>query len=219
MGKALQSPARPFAALLGGAKVSDKILVLENLMKRVDLLLIGGGMATTFLRALGHTTGRSKVEEERLPLVAQIMEQAKASGLTVHLPVDLVVADEFGPDAKHRMTVAVGQVPSDWYIMDIGPRTVELFINELKKCRTVIWNGPMGVFEYEPFSQGTRLVAEALASMEGTTTVVGGGSTAEAVESLGLMEKMTHVSTGGGASLQFLEGKVLPAIAALPDKE
>lgn len=218
MGKALESPQSPLAALLGGAKVSDKILVLENLLDQLDHLYIGGGMAVTFLRSQFVGTGASSVEEDRLDFARDILERARAKKIQVHLPQDLVIANSFAADPGQIRTVPAQQVPAGWYVMDIGPETAESFAQSLKKCKTIIWNGPMGVFEMPRFSQGTRVVANAIAGLSGVTTVVGGGSTAEAVEELGLMDQMTHVSTGGGASLEFLEGKELPGIAALPDE-
>ena len=216
MGKALESPERPLAALLGGAKVSDKILVLENLLDKLDHIFIGGGMCVTFLKAQGINTGASNVETDRLDFARELMERAKQRNIQVHLPGDLVIADRFGADGEVK-TVASGQVPDDWFIMDVGGDTATRFAKDLAACRTIIWNGPMGVFEMPRFSQGTRVVAHGIAETQGITTVVGGGSTAEAVEEMGLMDQMTHVSTGGGASLEFLEGKELPGIAALPD--
>jgi len=216
MGKALESPERPLAALLGGAKVSDKILVLENLLDKLDHIFIGGGMCVTFLKAQGINTGASNVETDRLDFARELMERAKQRNIQVHLPDDLVIADRFGADGEVK-TVASGQVPDDWFIMDVGGDTATRFAKDLAACRTIIWNGPMGVFEMPRFSQGTRVVAHGIADTQGITTVVGGGSTAEAVEEMGLMDQMTHVSTGGGASLEFLEGKELPGIAALPD--
>ena len=216
MGKALESPERPLAALLGGAKVSDKILVLENLLDKLDHIFIGGGMCVTFLKALGANTGASTVESDRLEFALELMERARQRGIQVHLPDDLVIADRFGSDGEVK-TVATGQVPDGWYIMDVGDATASRFARDLSECRTIIWNGPMGVFEIPRFSQGTRVVAQGIAGTQGVTTVVGGGSTAEAVEEMGMMDRMTHVSTGGGASLEFLEGKELPGIAALPD--
>ena len=216
MGRALESPERPLAALLGGAKVSDKILVLENLLDKLDHIFIGGGMCVTFLKALGTNTGASSVETDRLDFAKELMERAQQRNIQVHLPGDLVIADCFG-DYGEVKTVASGQVPDDWFIMDVGDDTAKQFARELAACRTVIWNGPMGVLEIPRFSQGTKVVAQGIAEAEGVTTVVGGGSTAEAVEEMGLMDRMTHVSTGGGASLEFLEGKELPGIAALPD--
>ena len=216
LGRALASSAGPLAALLGGAKAADKILLLENLMDSIHRLIIGGGMAVTFLRAMGHCVGASRVEEDLLDFARQILDRARARGVALHLPIDVVVSPEFSASPPEVRTVPVEKVPEGWYIMDIGDRTVEDFSQALQGSKTVIWNGPMGVFEFQPFSTGTRKIAQVLASLE-ATTVVGGGSTAEAVEEVGLMDKMTHVSTGGGASLEFLEGKELPGIAALPD--
>ncbi|MBM3941843.1 MAG: phosphoglycerate kinase [SAR202 cluster bacterium] len=217
MNKALESPARPLAALMGGAKVSDKILVLENLISRLDHLFIGGGMAVTFLKAAGYGTGASNVEADRLEFARQVLAQGKAGKVKVHLPEDVVIASKFAAEPPEAKTVPVSQVPEGWYIMDIGEKSARQFGQGLKGCKTIIWNGPMGVFEMPKFSQGTRSVAQAIAGLRGVTTVVGGGSTAEAVEEMSLMSKMTHVSTGGGASLEFLEGKSLPGIAALPE--
>lgn len=218
MGAALESPTRPLAALLGGAKVSDKILVLENILDKVDRLFIGGGMSVTFLKAEGYSTGASSVEEDKLEFASVLMERARRKGFLTYLPQDIVVSKEFSADSSEVKTVPVNEVPDGWYIMDIGPKSVDTFVSGLKECKTVIWNGPMGVFEFAAFSEGTRQIGQALASMD-ATTVVGGGSTAEAVEELGLSEKMTHVSTGGGASLEFMEGKELVGLAALPDKD
>ena len=217
MGQALESPEKPMAALLGGAKVSDKILLLDNLLEDLDYLVIGGGMCVTFLNAQGYSTGASRIEEDRLEFARQITERAEAANIKLHLPEYVVTANEFAADPSETDVMHVGAVPDGWYIMDIAPSSAQDFVDALGKCKTIIWNGPMGVFEMLKFSQGTRTVAEAIAGLNGVTTVVGGGSTAEAVEELGLMDKMTHVSTGGGASLEFLEGKELPGIAALPD--
>ena len=217
MGQALESPERPLAALLGGAKVSDKILLLDNLLDDLDYLVIGGGMCVTFLNAQGYSTGASRIEEDRLEFARQIMERAEAANIKLLLPENVVIAKEFAADPAETDVMHVGDVPDGWYIMDIAPNSAQDFAQALSKCKTIIWNGPMGVFEMLKFSVGTRTVAEAIAGLNGVTTVVGGGSTAEAVEELGLMDKMTHVSTGGGASLEFLEGKELPGIAALPD--
>lgn len=217
MGAALQAPARPLAALMGGAKVSDKILVLENLLNKLNHLFIGGGMAVTFLNAQGYATGASPVEADRLDFAREVLNRAAGGGIAVHLPEDVVVASSFDPDPAEIRSVAVDQVPEGWYIMDIGQATAANFAAALQSVKTIIWNGPMGVFEMPRFSQGTRGVAEAIAGLENAASIVGGGSTAEAVEALGLMAKMSHVSTGGGASLEFLEGRELPGIAALPD--
>jgi phosphoglycerate kinase len=217
LGKALYDPARPLGAILGGAKVSDKLQVLEHLLERVDYLLVGGGMAATFLKAMGYGIGKSLAEEDKLDFAKGLQQKAKQRGVRFLLPEDLVVAEAFAGEARHR-TVPLDQIPDGWYIMDIGPKTVARFREALRHCRTVIWNGPQGVFEMEPFSQGTRALARALAELK-ATTIVGGGSTAEAVLQLGLSEKMSHVSTGGGASLEFLEGRTLPGVAALADKD
>ena len=208
---------KPLGALMGGAKVADKILILENLLDRLDHLVIGGGMAVTFLNAAGMPTGASAVETERLDFARQVLERARRGSIKVHLPKDVVIADSFDAGAKTVKQVAIEDVPEGFFIMDVGEATALEFSKELAKCKTIIWNGPMGVFEMERFSHGTRTVANAIAGLKNVTTVVGGGSTAEAVEALGLVQKMTHVSTGGGASLEFMEGKELPGIAALPD--
>ena len=216
MGRALTEPARPFAVIIGGAKVSDKIRVLEHLLDKVDVLLIGGGMACTFLKAQKYEIGRSLLEEDRLDFASSLVERAQAKGIHLLLPIDVVIGDKFEADASSK-TVSVDEVPADWQIMDIGPRTIERFEAELTPCKTVIWNGPMGVFEFPKFRKGTEAVASILANLN-ATTIVGGGSTAEAVEEMGFTSKITHVSTGGGASLQFLEGRTLPGVAALLDK-
>jgi phosphoglycerate kinase len=219
LSQALEVPdqGRPLAAVMGGAKVSDKVLVLENLLDKLDHLFIGGGMSVTFLSALGRGTGASTVEDDRLAFVSEMISRAESNRVKLHLPVDVVAASRFANDADEIRTFPVDQVPDDWFIMDVGETTADLFSSALKQCNTIVWNGPMGVFEMPRFSNGTRILANALADLTDATTVVGGGSTAEAVEELGLMERMTHVSTGGGASLEFLEGKELPGIAALPD--
>ena len=217
LGLALAEPERPLAALMGGAKVSDKILVLENLLPRLDHLFIGGGMAVTFLAATGKDVGASAVEEDRLEFARDVLRRAERDGVAVNLPDDVVVADEFAPEPDSVATAAVTDVPHGWYIMDVGASTASRYASALAACKTILWNGPMGVFEMDKFKAGTRTVADGIAGLADATTVVGGGSTAEAVESLGLMERMTHVSTGGGASLEFLEGRELPGIAALPD--
>ena len=218
LGRALESPERPFAAVIGGAKVSDKIAVLESLSARVDTLVIGGGMAAAFLRAQGLQTGGSPVDDAAIESAAGLIRSTEGRGVDLLLPVDVVIADSFAAAAKHR-TVEVAEIPPAWQIMDIGPRTVSRFEEALAACKTVVWNGPMGVFEWEPFAQGTVGIARSVAGLDQATTVVGGGSTAEAVESLGLADKMSHVSTGGGASLEFLEGRVLPGVAALMNRE
>ncbi len=217
LGLALTSPERPLAALMGGAKVSDKILVLENLLGNLDRLYIGGGMAVTFLAALGKPVGASPVEADRLDFAREVIDRAKRGTIELHVPTDIVAASEFEPHPVESQTFPVDGVPDGWYIMDVGNATAQSFARGLADCKTIIWNGPMGVFEMERFSAGTRTVANAIAGLPNVTTVVGGGSTAEAVEALGLETSMTHVSTGGGASLEFLEGRELPGIAALPD--
>ena len=214
---AVRAGGVPLAALMGGAKVSDKIQVLENLLDRLDHLFIGGGMAVTFLHAVGYPTGASSLEHDKLGFAGEILDRAKQSGAQVHLPSDVVIADAFDSEPAEVKSVSADKVPDGWFIMDIGDSTARRFSQILGECKTVIWNGPMGVFEMPRFRQGTRLVAEAVAGLSDAVTVVGGGSTADAVEKLGLYDSMTHVSTGGGASLEFLEGKELPGIAALPD--
>ena len=216
LGGALENPRRPFAAIIGGAKVSDKLAVLENIIRKVDALLIGGGMAATFIRSKGYGVGASVVENNKLDHVQQLMGNAKSLGARLLLPQDVIVTDKLEADSKTR-TVPVTKIPDGWVIADIGPGTIEEFSQELKKCNTAVWNGPMGVFELPQFAHGTRSLAKVLAELK-TTTVIGGGSTAEAVAQMGLAGKMSHVSTGGGASLEFLEGKVLPGIAVLQDK-
>ena len=216
MGRALSNPERPFLALLGGAKVSDKIGVIQNLLTKVDTVAIGGGMAYTFLKAKGLEVGRSLVEEDRVPLAAQLLQQAQAQGVELLLPVDVVVADRFAPDAQHKV-VPVDAIPPDWQGLDIGPNTRELFAAAVHKARTIVWNGPMGVFEWDAFSEGTMAIARALADAQ-ATTIVGGGDSVAAVERAGVADKITHISTGGGASLEFLEGRELPGVAALWDK-
>jgi phosphoglycerate kinase len=213
LSKALERPEHPFVAILGGAKISDKIGVVDNLLGKVDTLLIGGGMANTFLKAQGHQVGQSLVEEESLPLAQELLDKA---GRKLVLPVDVVVADRFDAEAQSKI-VSVEEVPADWRILDIGPATVERFAQELYTAKTVVWNGTMGVAEFPRFAAGTEGIIEMLAESQ-ATTIVGGGDTAAAVQQAGLAEKMTHVSTGGGASLELLEGKVLPGVAALADR-
>ena len=218
LGRVLGAPEHPFAVVLGGAKVSDKTGVMENLAARVDFLIVGGGMAATFLKARGLEVGDSLVEEDRVQFAAHFIERFRLTGLKLLLPLDVVVADSFTEAAGHR-TVDVSGIEPGWRIMDIGPRTAVLFEEALRSCKTVLWNGPMGVFEWKPFATGTIHIAGVLADLKGATTVVGGGSTADAVASLGIGDKMTHVSTGGGAALEFLEGRVLPGVAALMDRD
>ena len=216
LGDTVENAESPFVAILGGAKVKDKIPVIENLINKVDTLIIGGGMSYTFLKALGFNTGNSLLEEEQVGFVKSLFGKAEAAGVKILLPCDIVVAAEFKNDAEKRV-VAADEIPDGMMGLDIGPDTVKLFCEEIKNARTILWNGPMGVFEMPSFAAGTRAVAEALAE-SGAVTVIGGGDSAAAVEQFGLSDKMTHVSTGGGASLEFLEGKELPGVAALLDK-
>ncbi len=216
MGKALDKPERPFVAILGGAKVSDKIGVIENLLDKVDTILIGGGMAYTFLKAQGKEIGLSLLEEDKMDLSLELVEKAKAKGVKILLPVDGVIAQDISEDAETKV-VDIDSIPKDWESLDIGPKTAEIFAEEVRNAKTVVWNGPMGVFEVKPFSNGTYTVAKALTECEGTT-IVGGGDSALAVETAGYKDQITHVSTGGGASLEFLEGKELPGISAIEDK-
>ncbi|UCC59632.1 MAG: phosphoglycerate kinase [Dehalococcoidia bacterium] len=217
LGKALTDPIHPFAAVTGGAKVSDKLALLENILNKVDYLLIGGGMCCTFLRSQGYGIGQSSVEEDKLHFVKELADKADRAGVQLMLPVDVVVADSFAGDVPFKV-VNIGEIPDSSYVMDIGPYTIKAFTDELKKCKTVVWNGPMGVFEYPAFRDGTKAIAQQLAQLD-ATTILGGGSTAEAIDEFGLTDRMSHVSTGGGASLEFLEGKTLPGVAVLQDKE
>jgi len=216
MGKALSNPERPFVAILGGAKVSDKIGVIENLIEKVDTLIIGGGMAYTFFKARGYEIGDSLLEADKVELAKSLEEKAKAKGVKFLLPVDNVVAKEFKADAEHKV-VPSNEIPAGWQGLDIGPETRELYGKEIKNAKTVVWNGPMGVFEMPAFAKGTEAIAQYMSECEGTT-IIGGGDSAAAVEQMGFADKMSHISTGGGASLEFLEGKVLPGVAALDDK-
>jgi phosphoglycerate kinase len=214
LGMALANPAHPFLAIMGGAKISDKIAVIENLLAKVDSLLIGGGMANTFFVAQGHQVGKSLVEAEAIETAKKLLVE-HADKLI--LPVDCVVATEFKAEAEAKVT-PVDEVPAEWMILDIGPATIAHFANRLAAAKTVVWNGPMGVFEMPRFAEGTFAVARALAGLKGATTIIGGGDSAAAVEESGLAEQMSHISTGGGASLEFLEGQILPGVAALDDK-
>ena len=216
LGEALENPEKPFAAMIGGAKVSGKLAVLENIINRVDALLIGGGMTATFLNSMGHGVGASKIEGDRLDHVRRLTKQARSLGITLLLPEDVVVTDRLEEGSSSRV-VAVTEIPDGYLIADIGPNTIEKFSQELKKCKTVIWNGPVGVFEIPGFASGTLTLATVLAGLT-ATTVIGGGSTTEAVVEMGLADKMSHVSTGGGTSLEYLEGKVLPGVAVLQDR-
>ena len=213
LGAALANPTHPFVAILGGAKVSDKIKVIENLLPKVDWLLIGGGMANTFLAARGFNIGKSLVEADKLDMAKALMDKG---GAKIVLPVDAIIADKFDANAQNQV-VAADAVPGDWLILDIGPKTVDAFAKIIAGAKTIVWNGPMGVFEMPKFAEGTFAVAKCLAQ-SGATTIICGGDSASAVEHAGLADKMTHISTGGGASLEFLEGRVLPGVAALQDK-
>ena len=215
MGKALDDPERPFVAILGGAKVSDKIGVIENLIKKVDSIIIGGGMAFTFLKAKGYEVGKSLLEEDKVELAKELIKNAKANGVALVLPIDIVVAKEFKNEAEFK-TVAADSIPADMMGLDIGEETIELFSDVIKEAKTIVWNGPMGVFEMDNFNKGTYAIANAMVD-SGATTIVGGGDSASAVEKAGLADKITHVSTGGGASLELLEGKVLPGIDAISE--
>ena len=216
LGKAVTDPERPFVAILGGAKVKDKIGVITNLIEKVDTLLIGGGMAYTFMKATGGEIGNSLCDEERLGLALELLDKAKAKGVKLLLPVDNVCGKEFNNDTE-QMVCESGKIPEGWEGLDIGPKTVELFSKEIKAAKTVVWNGPMGVFEMPNFAKGTLAIATAMAESD-ATTIIGGGDSAAAVTQMGLAGKMSHISTGGGASLEFLEGKTLPGVAALNDK-
>ncbi len=216
MGKALTNPERPFVAILGGKKVSDKISVIENLIDKVDTLIIGGGMAYTFFKAKGYEVGKSICELDKVDLAKELLKKAEEKGVKLLLPIDNVIATEFSNDAE-RKVVASDEIPADWEGLDIGPATVELFAKELEDAKTVVWNGPMGVFELDNFAAGTNKIAEVLARID-ATTIIGGGDSAAAAEKGGFADKMTHISTGGGASLEFLEGKTLPGIACLLER-
>lgn len=216
LGEAVENPVRPFTAILGGAKVSDKIAVIEQLLEKVDNLIIGGGMAYTFLKAQGYEIGTSLVEEEKVEYAKEMMEKAKAKGVKLLLPIDNAVADKFA-DVEPVITEDAN-IPQGFMGLDIGPKTIEEYVNTVNDSKTIVWNGPMGVFEFENFANGTLAVAKAMAALTDATTVIGGGDSAAAVNQLGFGDKMTHVSTGGGASLEFLEGKELPGIVALDNK-
>ena len=216
LGNAINNPERPLIAILGGAKVSDKIAVIDNLIEKVDTLIIGGGMAYTFLKAQGYEIGNSICEMDKLDLAKQLMEKANKKNVKLLLPIDTKVGKEFKSDTESK-TVKSTEIPLDWQGLDIGEETIKLYSEEIKKAKTVIWNGPLGVFEFDQFSVGTIAIAKILAEID-ATTIIGGGDSAAAVKKAGLEDKITHVSTGGGASLEFLEGKKLPGIAALMDK-
>lgn len=216
LGRVMENPERPCAAIIGGAKVSSKMAVLESLLERVDKLLIGGGMANTFLKAEGFEVGESLVEDEFLEAARRVMERAKERRVVLLLPTDVLVADRFAADAQAKR-VSIKDVPADWRIMDVGETTLDVFAKALEGCRTVIWNGPTGVIEFGPFAHGSHRLAAVVAGLEGATTVLGGGETAAVVQQLGIASRFTHVSTGGGAALEFLEGRELPGVAALGD--
>ncbi|MCY8540456.1 phosphoglycerate kinase [Bacillus haynesii] len=217
LGKALSNPERPFTAIIGGAKVKDKIGVIESLLEKVDNLIIGGGLAYTFVKALGHEVGKSLLEEDKIELAKSFMDRAKEKGVNFYMPTDVLVADDFSNDANTKI-VPVSEIPSDWEALDIGEETRKTYADVIKNSKLVVWNGPMGVFEIDAFAKGTRAVAEALAEAKDTYSVIGGGDSAAAVEKFGLADKMSHISTGGGASLEFMEGKELPGVKALNDK-
>lgn len=218
LGKALSNPERPFTAIIGGAKVKDKIGVIENLLDKVDNLIIGGGLSYTFIKAKGYEIGKSLVEEDKIELAKQFMKKAEERGVNLYLPEDAVVAEKLAEDATTQV-VDIDSIPQDAMGLDIGPKTIDTYRKVILNSKLVIWNGPMGVFEMEPFATGTKSVALALADAQDAYTVIGGGDSAAAVEKFGLAEKMDHISTGGGASLEFMEGKQLPGVVALDDKE
>ncbi|HUS18460.1 MAG TPA: phosphoglycerate kinase [Terriglobales bacterium] len=217
LGKALENPARPFVAIIGGAKVSDKIDVIRNLLSKVDALLIGGAMAYTFLKSQGVLVGKSLVEDDKTTLAGELLNEAKAKNVRLMLPVDHVVAAQMEPSAATTI-VANDAIPNDQMGLDIGPKTRAAFVDEIRNAKTIVWNGPMGVFEMAPFAQGTLAIAQAVAANSGATSIVGGGDSVSAVNEAGVADKITHISTGGGASLEFLEGKKLPGVEALSEK-
>jgi phosphoglycerate kinase len=218
MGKALTEPDKPFVAIIGGAKVSDKIGVIDNLLEKADAIIIGGGMAYTFLNAQGQSTGKSLVESDKLEVARAALAKAKDKGVRFLLPIDHILADKFAPDARTTVFSGDGAFPADLMALDIGPASIKLFAAEIANARTVVWNGPMGVFEMPAFAHGTNAIAAAVAHNDEATTIVGGGDSVSAIHKSGFAEKITHISTGGGASLEYLEGKVLPGVAALTDK-
>ena len=217
LGKALSNPERPFTAIIGGAKVKDKIGVIRHLLDKVDNLIIGGGLAYTFVKALGHEIGLSLCEDDKIELAKEFMQLAKEKGVNFYMPVDVVITEEFSETATTKI-VGIDSIPSNWEGVDIGPKTREIYADVIKNSKLVVWNGPMGVFEMTPFSQGTKAVGQALADAEGTYSVIGGGDSAAAVEKFGMADKMSHISTGGGASLESMEGKALPGVVCLNDK-
>ena len=217
LGTTLENPERPFMAILGGKKVSDKIGVIDSLLEKVNTLMIGGGMAYTFFKAMGYNVGNSICELDKLDLAKELMEKAKAKGVKLMLPLDTKIGKEFSADTESK-TVKYTEIPDGWEGFDIGAETIKMYEEELSKAKTVIWNGPVGLFEFEQFAIGTNSIAKFLGSLEGVTTIIGGGDSAAAIEKLGIGEKFTHISTGGGASLEFLEGKKLPGVECLLDK-
>ncbi len=218
LGKAVTDPIKPFVAIIGGAKVSDKIMVIDNLLNKADAIIIGGGMAYTFLNAQGQSTGKSLVETDKLDIAKAALKKAQANGVRFLLPIDHVLADKFAPDAKTTLFDGTGAFPADLMALDIGPKSIAIFSKEIADANTIIWNGPMGVFEMPAFAKGTNAIAHAVADNRNATTIVGGGDSVAAVQQSGVASKITHISTGGGASLEFLEGKTLPGVAALTDK-
>jgi phosphoglycerate kinase len=218
LGKALTEPDKPFVAIIGGAKVSDKIQVIDNLLDKADAIIIGGGMAYTFLNAQGQSTGKSLVETDKIDVAKAALAKAKEKGVRFLLPVDHVLADKFAPDAKTQLFDKDGPFPAEWMALDIGPKSIAIFEDEIAEARTIIWNGPMGVFEMPAFAHGTNRIAQAVARNRDATTIVGGGDSVAAVHQSGVAARITHISTGGGASLEFLEGKTLPGVAALTEK-
>ncbi|MEC5308138.1 phosphoglycerate kinase [Bacillus thuringiensis] len=217
LGKALSNPERPFTAIIGGAKVKDKIGVIRHLLDKVDNLIIGGGLAYTFVKALGHEIGLSLCEDDKIELAKEFMQFAKEKGVNFYMPVDVVITEEFSETATTKI-VGIDSIPSNWEGVDIGPKTREIYADVIKNSKLVVWNGPMGVFEMTPFAEGTKAVGQALADAEDTYSVIGGGDSAAAVEKFGMADKMSHISTGGGASLEFMEGKELPGVVCLNDK-
>ncbi|NKX11151.1 phosphoglycerate kinase [Bacillus cereus] len=217
LGKALSNPERPFTAIIGGAKVKDKIGVIRHLLDKVDNLIIGGGLAYTFVKALGHEIGLSLCEDDKIELAKEFMQLAKEKGVNFYMPVDVVITEEFSETATTKI-VGIDSIPSNWEGVDIGPKTREIYADVIKNSKLVVWNGPMGVFEMTPFAEGTKAVGQALADAEDTYSVIGGGDSAAAVEKFGMADKMSHISTGGGASLEFMEGKELPGVVCLNDK-
>ena len=218
LGTALENPERPFVAILGGKKVSDKIGVISNLLEKVDTLIIGGGMTYTFVKAMGYNIGDSICEDDKIDLAKSLIEKAKAKGVKLLLPVDTKVGKEYDANTESK-TVKISEIPNDWMALDIGQKTIELYKKELQNAKTVVWNGPLGVFEFPQFAIGTNKIATFLGNLQGATTIIGGGDSAAAIEKLGIADKFTHISTGGGASLEFLEGKKLPGVECLQDKE